>query len=84
MYVIIQDNAPDCVKESVPQQFSRLLKRKNGACSFRVIENECNVKFFWPKGSEQEKHVIFTIKGLRCNCEKAKGMLRASIVSKLI
>ena len=67
--------------ESVPQQFVGLLIRKDGADNFRVIENECGVKIFWPKFSGTEKHVIFTIKGLRLNCEHAREMLRANLVS---
>ena len=67
--------------EPVPQQFARFLMGKNGADNFRVIENKCGVKIFWPPFSGKEKHVIFTIKGLRFKCQQALEMLRANLVS---
>ena len=69
--------------EPVPQQFVRFLIKKDGADNFRVIENKCGVKIFWPKISGTEKHVIFTIKGLKLNLQRAQEMLRANLVSIL-
>ena len=78
---ILQDNyATVNIKEPVPQEFVRLLIRKQGSDNFREIENQCGVKITWPKFSGTEKHVIFDIIGLRSNCDRAKEMLKTNLV----
>ncbi|CAB4017030.1 ---NA---, partial [Paramuricea clavata] len=49
------------IKEPVPQEFVRLLIRKQGSDNFRGIENQCGVKITWPKFSGTEKYVTFDI-----------------------
>ena len=78
---MLQDNATATIKEPVPQQFVRLVIGKHGSDNFRGIEKECSVKITWPKFSGREKHVIFDVKGLRSNCERAREMLRANLVN---
>ena len=79
--IYLQDNVSVTIHEPVPQQFVRLLIRKHGSDNFRVIEKECSVKITWPKFSGREKDVFFTMKGLGSNCERAKEMLKANMVS---
>ena len=69
--------------EPVPQQFVRLLIARSSNENFRKIQNEHDVKISWPKFTGEENHVIFTIKGLRVNCEGARNKLRAYIVSNV-
>ena len=67
--------------EPVPQQFVPLLIGKSRDDNFRMIQKQCNVKISWPNFTGIEKHVIFNIKGAMCNCERAREMLRANLVS---
>ncbi|CAB4008037.1 KH domain, partial [Paramuricea clavata] len=72
------DNASVHLMEPILQQFVHLLIREHGSDNFRGIEKNCGVKITWPKFSGSEKHVIFDIKGLRSNCERAREMLSAN------
>jgi hypothetical protein len=75
-YTELQDNATVKIQEPIPQRFVRLLTG-----NFRAIEDKCGVKITWQKFTGKEKHVIFDVKGLRSNCERAKEMLKANLVS---
>ena len=65
----------------MPQQFVRLLIKRDASDNFRAIEEKCRVKITWPKFSRTEQHVIFDIKGSISNCEQAREMIRENIVS---
>ena len=69
------------IEEPVPQRFVQLIIGKNRDDNFRMIQKECDVIISWPKITGTEKHVIFNIKGAMCNCERAREMLRANLVS---
>ena len=69
------------MKEPVPQQFVYLVIGNNRDDNYQTIEKECGVKITWPKITETENHVIFNIKGPIFNCERAREMLRANLVS---
>ena len=69
------------VEEPIPQKFVPLVIGKDRDCNFRTIEKEFDVKITWPKITGTEKHVIFNIKGDIRNCERAREMLRANLVS---
>ena len=69
------------IEEPVPQRFVHLIIGKNPDYNFRTIQEECHVIIAWPKFTGTEKHVIFNIKGAMCNCERAREMLRANLVS---
>ena len=73
------DRGPASIKEPVPQQFVRLLTKRNGSDNFRAIEEKCGVKITWPKINGTEQNVIFHIKGLISNCEHAREMLRENL-----
>ena len=65
----------------MPQRFVQLIIGKNRDDNFRTIQKECDVIITWPKITGTEKHVIFNIKGAMGNCERAREMLRANLVS---
>ena len=69
------------MKEPVPQQFVRLLIKRDASDNFRAIEKNCGVKITWSEFNGTEQHVIFDIKGSISNCEQAREMIRENIVS---